>query len=249
MRRLLPALVLVLSAPPAARADDPSDPNVIVARAVKATGWRNDGKPVRLSWKGEGTIHLAGGKVPFSAEWWFRAPDALRGEAVVEVGGEKGKYTHVINGDKVWDSRGGETEEVTGEKNELSRHEAYKTWVSTLTPLTRDKEFKLAAAGEKDVGGKPAVGVRVERAGHPAVTLYFDKASRLPVKIEERVKDEGRDRKEVTEETFFEDWKDVGGRKVFGKVRVGRDGKPLLEATLSDQKTPATLDPKLFEKP
>jgi len=53
----------------------------------------------------------------------------------------------------------------------------------------------------------------------------------------------------VPGESFFEDYKEVGGRKVFTKMRVVRDGKTLIESTLSDQKASEKLDAKLFEKP
>jgi hypothetical protein len=36
---------------------------------------------------------------------------------------------------------------------------------------------------------------------------------------------------------------------VFTKLRVIRDGKPLLESKLSDQKKPEKFDAKVFEKP
>ena len=99
------------------------------------------------------------------------------------------------------------------------------------------------------MAGRPAAGVRVERDGRPAVTLYFDKATGLLAKSEARAKDEFQNWKEVLDEVYYEDWKDVGGRKAFGRLRVVRDGKPLLESTLTDPRRPAALDPKLFEKP
>ena len=62
--------------------------------------------------------------------------------------------------------------------------------------------------------------------GKPAVTLYFDAATGLLVKSEMKVKDEFQNWKEVTDEVFFSDYKDEGGRKVYTKIRVVRDGKP-----------------------
>jgi hypothetical protein len=249
MRPLFPALALVFAASPAARADDAADAKALVAKAIKAAGSPDDGKPVLRTWKDDGVLHFGDMKIPYTGTWYFRGPDAMRFEISVDFMGQKVQFTHVVNGDKVWDSMDGRTEEVTGEKKEYSRNAAYFTWVYSLTPLTHDAEFKLATAGEKAVSGKPAAGVRVERKDRPSVTLYFDKDTGLLAKSEVRVKDEFQGWKEVLDENYFEDWKEVGGRKVFTKLRVVRDGKPLLESKLSDVKYPDTFDPKLFEKP
>ena len=63
------------------------------------------------------------------------------------------------------------------------------------------------------------------------------------------MKDEFQGWKEVTDENFYDDYKDVGGRKFFTKMKVVRDGKTMIESIVSDQKTAEKLDAKLFEKP
>ena len=143
----------------------------------------------------------------------------------------------------------GMTEEVTGDKLEYMRNQVYNLNISSLLPLLADKEFKLATAGEKDVNGKKTVGVKVTRDKHPAMTLYFDKASGLLAKAETKVKDEFQGWKEVPEDVFYDDYKEANGKKFFGKMKVVRDGKTMIESALSDQKTAEKLDAKLFEKP
>jgi hypothetical protein len=103
--------------------------------------------------------------------------------------------------------------------------------------------------GDKKVGGKDTKVVKVTREKRPAVTLYFDKETGLLAKSDMMVKDEFQGWKEVLDENYYEDYKDVDGRKVFTKLRVVRDGKTMIEGTLSDQKVHEKLDPKLFEKP
>jgi hypothetical protein len=93
------------------------------------------------------------------------------------------------------------------------------------------------------------VGVTVTRDKMPPVTLYFDKATGLLLKSESKVKDELQGWKVVPEEVYYDDYKDVGGRKFFGKMKVVRDGKTMIESTISDQKSAEKLDAKLFEKP
>ena len=53
--------------------------------------------------------------------------------------------------------------EITGEKLEYVRNEAYQLWVTTLTPLVTEKGFTLATAPGKDVDGKPTNAVKVTR--------------------------------------------------------------------------------------
>jgi ABC-type Na+ transport system ATPase subunit NatA len=89
----------------------------------------------------------------------------------------------------------------------------------------------------------------VTRDKKPAVTLFFDKTTGLLAKSETKVKDEFQGFKEVTQETYFSDYKDANGKKLFGKMKIVRDGKTMIESTLSEQKAPEKLDPKLFEKP
>jgi hypothetical protein len=91
--------------------------------------------------------------------------------------------------------------------------------------------------------------VKVTRDKQPAVTLYFDKETALLVKRDAVVKDEFQKWKEALDEAYLSDYKDVGGVKFFTKLKVVRDGKPMIEATLSDQKVNEKLDAKLFEKP
>ena len=69
------------------------------------------------------------------------------------------------------------------------------------------------------------------------------------MKTETKVKDEFQAWKEVPEETYYGDYKDVGGKKFFGTMKIVRDGKTMIESVISDQKLTDKLDAKLFEKP
>jgi hypothetical protein len=249
MRLLLTAAVLAAAlCSPAARADEAAA-KAVVEKAVKAAGWDKDPDRPNFTWKSAGKMTAGGLEIPFSGSWWVRTPDAYRFEVAIEFMGQKTKLTFVVDGDKVWESALDMTRDVGGEKKEYGKGQAYQFWVHSLTPLVRDKGFKLDTVPDKDVGGKPAAGVKVERDGKPAMTLYFDKATGLLAKSEVKVKDEFQGWKDVLDEIYFDDWKDAAGRKHFGKFRVVRDGKPLMEVTTSDNAMPAKLDPKLFEKP
>jgi hypothetical protein len=251
--RALFVLSLAL-APAPARADEPTDPAVripreAVRRAVEAANWKDDGKALRLTWKDDGVLTAAGMTMPYTAAWAVQTPDKYRFDMTAEFAGRKQTLTFVVNGDKAWQAAGGKAEEVTGEKLDYARHQAYLFQVTALAPLLRDDGFKLTAQSDKKVGDRAAAVVKVERAGRPPVVLYFDRGTGLLAKSETRVKDEFQDWKEVTDEAYYEGWKDLGPYQAFTKLRVVRDGKPLIESKLSDFQVADQLDPKLFEKP
>jgi len=247
MRPLFPVLFLAMALAPAARADD--DAKDIITKAVKATGAKDDGMPLNLSWKDTGTIQAGGMKLDYTADWHFRGPDALRLDLTAEVMGIKIKLTDVVNGDKVWEVFGGQVQELDGDKKDYLKGMAHVLAVVSLTQLAHEKEFRLSTVVGKKVNDKPTAGVLVERKDRPVITLYFDRETGLLVKSEMMVKDEFQGWKEVQDEEYYEDYKDIGGMKLFSKIRVVRDGKPFIESNLSDVQTPEKPDPKLFEKP
>jgi hypothetical protein len=245
---LLPIAVLVLLSP-GLRADDAADARAIVEKAITATGQKPGDKATAMTWKDKGKFTAAGMAMDYTGEFAFQGPDKYRFVVNAEVEGMKLTFTAVANGAKAYESALGMTQEMTGEKLEYFLDQTHAMNVTSLLPLLADKEFKLATAGEKDVNGKKAAVVTVTRDKKPTVTLYFDKASGLLVKSESKIKDEFQGWKEVTDEVFYDDYKDVGGRKYFGKMKVVRDGKTMIESAVSEQKTAEKLDAKLFEKP
>jgi hypothetical protein len=245
---LLPITALFLFSP-GIRADDAADARAIVEKGIKATGQKPGDKAVAMTWKDKGKFTAGGMSMPYTGEWAFQGPDKYRFSVSAEVEGMNLTFSAIANGAKAYESALGMTQEMTGDKLEYFLGQTYALNVTSLLPLLADKEFKLATAGEKDVNGKKAAGVTVTREKKPTITLYFDKGTGLLVKSESKVKDEFQGWKEVSEEVFYEDYKDVGGRKFFGKMRVVRDGKPMIESTISEQKTAEKLDAKLFEKP
>ena len=249
------AVTLAL-APAAARADDPARQlaRKAVEQGVEAAGWKDDGKGLRLTWKDDGVMTAGGLKVAYAATWAFQAPDKYRFDMTTGEGEKKQTLTFVVNGGKAWEALDGQAREVTGDKLDYARHQAYVFGVTSLTPLLTDDGFRLAFLGERRVGSEEkglrrTSAVRVEREGHPPVVLDFDKGDGNLVKSETRVKDEFQDWKEVPDVVYYEDWKDVGAVRAFSKFRVVRDGKPLIESRLSDLKVGPAIDPKLFEKP
>jgi hypothetical protein len=80
----------------------------------------------------------------------------------------------------------------------------------TLVPL-KSKRFKVKAAGEKQVGDKSAVGLKVTGPDGKDFSLFFDKDSGLPVLLVAKIATARGD--EVTQETTFADYKEFDGIK------------------------------------
>jgi hypothetical protein len=245
---LLPLAALFLFTT-TSRADDAADARAIVEKAVKANGYKPGDKLTAMTWKDKGKFTAGGFEMEYTGDFAFQGPDKYRFVVKGDFGGMTITFTAVTNGNKAWQAAMGMVEEITGDKLEYVVNQTYHLHVTSLLPLLTDKEFKLATAGEKDVGGKKAVGVKVTRDKKPTLTLYFDKASGLLVKSEGKVKDEFQGWKEVPEEVYFDDYKDVGGKKFFTKMKIVRDGKTMIETVPSDQKVAEKLDEKLFGKP
>ena len=249
MRPYLLPLAAVLALAASAAADDAADAKAVIEKAVKARGDKPGAKDAAMTWKEKGKFTASGIALPYDSDWAFQAPDKFRFDLTGTLGDAKFKLLVVANGAKAWGKDGAKVEEITGEKLEYTRNEAYQLWVMSLTPLLGDKGFTLATAKGKDVAGKPTSAVKVTREGKPAVTLYFDKDTGLLVKREVTVKDEFQNWKEVLDEAYLSDYQDAGGVKSFTKLKVVRDGKTMIESTLSDVKPADKLDAKLFEKP
>ena len=248
MRKVLFAVMLFVFVTPV-QADDAADAKKLVERAIKAGNLPDTAKMTGLTWKDKGKFSAMGIELPYTADWAVQFPDKYRFVLAAEFMGMKINITMVTAGEKAWEKMDDQTQEITGDKLEYVKHEMHELWVTSLHPLLADKEFKLSLAGEQVVSEKKATGVKVERGKHPAITLYFDNTTGLLVKAETKVKDEFQGWKEVPSETYYEDYKDVDGRKMFAKLRVVRDGKPMIESILSDGKWHEKLDAKLFDKP
>jgi hypothetical protein len=243
------SVALCLSMPAALRAgEEPA--KAVITKAIKAAGLDKDAdKPYADTWKDKGTFNFMGQKMDYLADWIFQAPDKYRFELNMEAMGQKIEIKMGLDGTKAFESALGMQRTIEGDKLDYIKSEAYQFWVMSLNPLVKDKEFKLKLLGDAKVGDRAAVSVQVERAGRPAVKLYFAKDTGLLHKLDITVKNELDGWKDALDEAFFDDYKDQDGRKVFTKLRVHRNGHPLIESTLSEARRIAPVDVKRFQEP
>jgi hypothetical protein len=252
MKRLFGAFfAITIAAGPAttARADD-KDPQAVLDKAIKALGGEEKLKKAEaISWKTKGTINFGGNENEYKGLATTKGLDHYRRESEFEVNGEPRKFIMVLAGDKGWMKFGEEPREMEGDALANQKRGAYlEVLPTTLVPL-KGKEYKLEAAAEEQVDGKPAAGVKVTGPDGKDFTLYFDKESGLPVKLVARIA--GFQGDEVTQETTFKDYKEFEGIKKATKVESKRDGQDFIKSEVTEFKVldKDKVDPKTFSEP
>jgi hypothetical protein len=251
MKGLLGAVLvtmIVLSAGDRARAADDKDAKAILDKAIKALGGEeNLSKLKAASWKAQGKITINGEDNPFTSQATMQGLDQIRSEFEGEFGGNKIKALTILAKNKGWRQFGDQTMELdeNGLANE-KRSVYLQVLPATLLPLKGDK-FKVEAAGEKAIGGMPAVGLKVTAPDGKDFTLFFDKDSGLPVQVVAKVV--GFMGEEFTQETTLAEYKEFSGIKKATKMTSKRDGEKFIESQITEYKVLDKVDPKTFEQP
>jgi hypothetical protein len=247
--RMMTALAALLVGGGALRADEQSEMQAVIEKAIKAHGGAEalTGSPA-ITIKASGKYYGMGEGLPYTMTIYAQQPDKTRVEIDVEVMGKTFRVLQVFNGDKGWTGFDGNYMELSKEAIAVIREQRYEQEVTRLAPL-RDKAYQLSSLGEAKVEGKPAVGVLVKRQGHKDVNLYFDKENGLLLKSETRARDVANPDAEFTQETFYGDYRKIAGRMAAHKSIAKRDGKLFLENEISSFMPVTEHDNSLFAKP
>jgi hypothetical protein len=229
-------------------ADDPDKARALLGRAVKAAGGaKNLARNRAIVAEGKGTYYGMGSPLACTADGAVQFPDRKRIELKLDFQGMNVSYVRVVAGSKGWISLQGNTRAMDKEELADAREDVYYDWVTTLAPL-RDKAFRLTPLEAIQVDGKGAEGIKVAHKGHGEVRLYFDKESGLLVKGERSVHDKLKG-KDVVEESYYSDYKNINGAERPRKRTVKRAGKPFLKVEFTDVKVEEKVDPKTFAEP
>lgn len=225
------------------------DLRAIIARAVQAHG----GEDKLLKFKAEqvtarGTIQLGGDTITFTAETYVQLPNQFKNILRFVGKDRKGVLIQVLDGDQGWLKLDDQTMPFDKSLLAETQETIYLHRVSRLTTLLRDNSFTLAPLGESKVNNVTVVGIKVSSKGHKDVHLYFDKASGLLVKTERRALD-STSKKEVLQEEFFSDFKEVHGIRRPMKLVVHQEGKKFMEGEMIDIKQIDKFDASVFAKP
>ena len=153
----------------------------------------------------------------------------------------------MVNGEKAWRRINGATDEVAGDDLANERRMGWREWTPVAVTMLKSQPFKTEAAGEMEVNGKPAAGVKVTGPAGGPFTLYFDKATGLPVRQVATVTTFTGE--ETSEEVTYSDYKDFGGVKKATKVESKHDGRKFLTGEVISFKVIDSPDAKTFERP
>lgn len=233
---------------PVRAADDAdADAKKIVEKAIEAHGGEAELKKLySVSQKIKGTLQVMGMDIPFNGNIFSTGEELARVELAIEVMNMKFNIVHVVNKSKGWSKFADETKDLTKEQIEEAREQAHGTHVATLAPL-KDSAYKVSLVGDDKVNDKDVTVIRVTKKDRRDVTLFFDKKTYLLLKQQMRVKDE-MSGQEMDEERFYDEYNEKGLRQP-KKMTIKRDGKPYMEAEISDLKTDEKFDDSSFEKP
>ncbi len=241
------ALLLGGAAPASAQADAA---RAIIERAVQAHGGeerlaQNRAEKVRL----RGTLYVPRGAYAFDAEVTAQLPGQMKTSLEIrDRDGRTQTLVNLVNAGRLSIFVNGRREtkiDPAAQQDMLAKLELQSAY--RLVPLLRDRSFSLAPLGEIKVNERPTLGVRVTARGKPELRLYFDKELGLLVKTESFL-DDGAG-KQVREENYLGDYKDVNGCKRFFKIAAYKEGKKVMDAEVIDVKYFERIDNGEFTRP
>jgi hypothetical protein len=239
------AFFLALASP--ALAQDAA--HAMIQRAIIAHGGQQRLSSVRADKvKLRGTLHLGLSSMPFTDELTVQAPEQFKSIVRMTEGGRTRTIVHILNGPKANITVDGQPQTVLGSNIAQMRQTLQLDQAMKLVPLLVDPAFSISHAGDYQYNGRVVVGVRVVGRGQRDLRLYFDRETALLVKSDFLL-DGPAGGKDVRQEAFYSDYRDVGGYLRPGRVTVCRDGKKVMEAELIDARHFDHIDPREFEGP
>jgi hypothetical protein len=246
------ALVLGLAVVVPARADD--DAKKVIDKAVKALGGaeaiaKNKDKGAIV--KGKMHISVMGLELDATMEMTVAPGKAhkFRQDIQLSVMGMDVNQTVAFNGKEMWIGVNGAVMQTLDKKEDLELLEEM-LWAEEAAGLAllNDKDVKTSVVGESKVGDVPVIGIKVSKKGRRDITLYIEKESGLPKKVEYRTID-FMSKMEIDQERIMDDYKEVDGLKRPNKLTITKDGKKFIEIEVTDVKYVDTVGDDVFAKP
>jgi hypothetical protein len=245
--RVLIGVVIVLGVTTAAPAQE--TPRQLVERAIVAHGGREKLEKVRADrvWL-RGTLHVGPSSVPFTSVVTVQSPGQFKSVVQVQEGTRTRTVVHLLDGDRAAILIDGQPQTVSGSHLAQLRQTLELDQAMRLVPLVSDPAFTLHPLGEFQYNGRVVVGVRIVGRGQRDLRLYFDRETARLVKTEHLI-DGPPGGKDVRQEAFYADYREVGGYLRPGKVTVQRDGRKVMEAELVQAQRHERIDPAEFRRP
>lgn len=240
------AAVNIVSATPRSGTSD--SPQAIIERAIRASGGAEKLAKIKtMRMKMTGVNEVMGQKQPTVAELMIQLPDKIKMDCQANAAAPI-NITAVFDGKEAFVIVMGQTTLLPGDQGKEFKESMHFMALSCLTPLLRDKRYKLTSLGEIKVNGRPAEGVKVEREGYRDVRMYFDKRTNLLVKTARRTLDQAS-MKEVLQETIHSNHKDCSGVQWPTKTVSFTDNVKSAEFEATDIRFSDKIDEDAFKKP
>jgi hypothetical protein len=241
-------LAFVLSLGATARSADAPDERSVVERAIKAAGGQEKLSHIKaMTWKAKGTLSIGGADNDFTSETTIQGLDHVKAVFHANFNGNEIEAMTVIAGNKGWRRFGDMKTELDKDAIANEKRMIYLQWIPTVLLPLSGKEFQTEGGAEEQVAGKPAVTLKVTAPDHQDFTIYFDKASGLPVKQVAKVV--GFSGEDFTQETIYGGYKEVDGITKATKIESRRDGQKFVEYEISDFKALEKVDAETFKEP
>jgi hypothetical protein len=248
MRTLTLFLTLVLLTPTTALPQAPTavDAKAILERAVTAHGGKDQLVRARADQvKVKGTLVLENQQIPFVAETWVELPSRFKN--VLELTNPKGttRLVQIIVKDRVTVTLDGRPHKTSPAALSEMRETLHLNNAIRLIPLLAEPEnYKCDYTGEVATDGRTLQGIKVSARDRRDLRLFFDKESGLLVRTEQQLEDGNG--KEYRQETFYLDFRDLGGYKRPVKMAAYRDGKKVMDAELVEVKYHDKFEDAIF---
>ena len=221
-RRQFVGLVCVLTIVNSAAAQD--EAKAVIERAIAAHGGADKlDKFLAGRVQSKGAITAQGGQVPFVSVVVYQLPDKVKNTTEFTLQGGSRPITQIMNGDKIAVVINGITQQVLPAQADEMKQAAHARNLRRLTPLLKGDKFNLAMAGDKQIAGKSAVGVKVTAEGAREVRLYFDKSNDLLLAQERHSFDAAG--KPTEQQEIYSDYREAEGIKYPAHTAVMQNGE------------------------
>jgi outer membrane lipoprotein-sorting protein len=227
------------------------DAKAVLRKAIDAHG----GEKLLLkyqavTYKFKGNMEINGQKLNINGEFNIQKPDKLKSTMTIEIMDKMIPTVQVFNGKTLWISAADQKTMEVKNKKVLAEFRAnlHADGVGGGLIAMFNKTHELSPIGIVKVKDQDAIGIRVSKKGDRDISLFFDKKTHQLVKSEMRALDLASGQ-EVSQESFFSDFKKLDGITSPTRAVAHKDGKLFMEYEITDTQFLEKLDDATFAMP
>lgn len=247
MERRISAVILSLLLSPSVLVAQESTRSVI-ERAIEVHGGqerlaRFQADRARI----KGFLVVNNKSVPFTGETVVNLPARIKTIIRLNPDGKEHILLQILNGDQAWVSIDGQPQKVEAASLADMQEAMALARVVRLMPLIKDRSYELTLLPETRVADRLTSAIKASVKGRKEIRLYFDKETGFLVKTEHPI--DGGSGKEVLQEEYYSDFRDLNGFKRPIKISVYRKGARVMEAEMTEIKYYEKLEESEFSRP